>query len=54
MMQAKFTRNQYLIIFGIALIAIAIRFLHLGNQPLSGSEANLALQALIDNKRAGD
>ena len=49
MMQEKFSRNQYLLIFGIAVLAIAIRFLHLGDQPLSESEANLALQALIDN-----
>ncbi len=50
MMQEKFSRNQYLIIFGIAVLAIAIRFLHLGDQTLSESEANLALQALMTAK----
>jgi hypothetical protein len=50
MMQEKFSRNQYLIIIGIAVLAIAIRFLRLGDQTLSESEANLALQALMTAK----
>ncbi len=50
MMQEKFSRNQYLLIFGLAVLAIAIRFLRLGDQTLSGNEANLALQALLTVK----
>jgi hypothetical protein len=50
MTQAKLTKIQQILLAVIILIAIVIRFIHLGLHPLSESEAKLALQALATSK----
>ncbi len=50
MIYDKFTKIQTSLVVLILMAGIAIRFIHLGDQPLSESEANLALQALSSSK----
>ncbi len=53
MNQAKLSKIQTYLFAIIILAAIGVRFVHLGIQPLSESEANLAFQAFSDSKAEG-